>query len=1165
MARPPTGPNPARARSAGGASRAGAADRAVDHGSSGELRAVGPGRPGSVLDLGPGKPLETGVDPRPRRGSNAPVSELDVFGFPVQIGKVQPPLLPAETLDRGRLLDWMSAKIHSRLVLIVADAGYGKTTLLADWSRRTRVRVLWYRLDEADRDWVVFVNHIVAAGREIDPEFAPNTMSLIRELGAGMGDRASIVRSLLAEVRKWVAGGTALLLDDYHIVDDAPDVREIVRELVLRGPERLAVVISTRRTPTLPLARLRALGEVSELTTADLRFDRTEMERLFRDAYRHPLDDDLLDDLARTTEGWAATLRLVETAVRGRPGNEVRAVIRSLSARHGDLHDYLAEEVVGRMPIELQDFLERCSLLQVATPQLAAVAADVSIPDARRLLDITEEAGLLSRRGRTGQAGRLLHPLVRSFLEGRLMEAVGTDGISDIHARIAVAAEHNSWWLASHHYAAAGRSDDVARVLSGSLEAILGSGGAQAAVELMTAGGGDSNEAWRQVLVARRYLDEARFVDGARVASLAWTRYGGDESVDAEWILVTLIASCFAQGDYAGGASWARRLADGPASPLSLAIARAVISLSDSTVDGPLDVTANLVHDTARLASSLGHQHFYGISMLNLAWVDRYRGLAIPVEAHARAAEQALSGTAAGPELTTVHSVLAWSLAHQGRSAEARQQLAVAMATARDSTRFEMLVEVADIVGGYFDPDEEVELLTSAASSTPNSDADQALYALTRAEAEVRCGRVEDARRSVLGAPDRIIAGHPAFSARRALASLLIALVAGDGVAAADVRAARERARLQRAESVLRGFELLDGALAGPESLSLAVRVVADVDRPSLSVYAELLTPRLASLDDRAYLLVGEEARARPTRWRASLRREIKLDDPNAALRAAELLEAVGDARDILLLRQLSKALRGSTHRPDLGRALARRIAPRIWVEDQGRVVIKVGDLEIPGTAVRRKALALLCFLLTRPGLCASRDQVLDALWPDQDPDQSANSLHQSVYFLRRVFEPSYSADLSPGYLNHDPELLWLDPELVDSRSNLCRRLLDTARGAPEPALADALSREYISPFALDFAYEEWASPFRENLHARYLEVLERAIQADVGAGHVDRAIQLSRSLLDVDPSADEVERTLLHLYQAAGAHRAAAEQYAHYADVLRRDLGVEPPDLQDI
>ncbi len=491
------------------------------------------------------------------------MSEQDVFGFPVQIGKVQPPFLHAETLERQRLLGWIAAKIHSRLVLIVADAGHGKTTLLADWSRRTRVRVLWYRLDETDRDWVVFVHHVVAAGREVDPGFAPNTMSLLRELSAGTVDRGAIVRTLLAEIRSWVTGGTALLLDDYQVIDDAPEVREIVRELLVRGPERLTLVLSTRRGPTLPLARLRALGEIAELSTADLRFDREEMERLFRETYRHPLEADLLEDLARTTEGWAATLRLVETAVRGRPRDEIRAVIRGLSGRHGDLHDYLAEEVVGRMPLELQGFLERCALLHVATPQLAAVAADVPVTDARRLLDVTEDAGLLSRRGRTGQAGRLLHPLVRSFLEGRLLEAVGPHGVAEIHARIAATAEANSWWLAGHHYAAAGRSEDVERVLSGSLEEILGSGGAQAAVDLIAAGGVPDQAGWAQALAARSFLREGdigRARDAARRALDASTQ--GDPTISLTVALATLTTVEWNAGNYPSAVESARRLED---------------------------------------------------------------------------------------------------------------------------------------------------------------------------------------------------------------------------------------------------------------------------------------------------------------------------------------------------------------------------------------------------------------------------------------------------------------------------------------------------------------------------------------------------------------------------------------------------------------------------
>ena len=85
--------------------------------------------------------------------------------YPVQISKVQAPPLREETLARDRLLGWLSVKIHRRAVLLTAEAGYGKTTLLADFSRRTRLRVLWFRLDRGDRDWVGFLAYLVAAVR----------------------------------------------------------------------------------------------------------------------------------------------------------------------------------------------------------------------------------------------------------------------------------------------------------------------------------------------------------------------------------------------------------------------------------------------------------------------------------------------------------------------------------------------------------------------------------------------------------------------------------------------------------------------------------------------------------------------------------------------------------------------------------------------------------------------------------------------------------------------------------------------------------------------------------------------------------------------------------------------------------------------------------------
>jgi len=123
-----------------------------------------------------------------------------VSGYPIQPGKVQAPALRDETLARTRLLDWLDVKIHSRVVFVIGDAGYGKTTLLADFARRTRLRTLWYRIDEEDRDWVGFLSHLVASGREHDPGFAPSTSALLRTLEPSGPTREDAIETFLAEI-----------------------------------------------------------------------------------------------------------------------------------------------------------------------------------------------------------------------------------------------------------------------------------------------------------------------------------------------------------------------------------------------------------------------------------------------------------------------------------------------------------------------------------------------------------------------------------------------------------------------------------------------------------------------------------------------------------------------------------------------------------------------------------------------------------------------------------------------------------------------------------------------------------------------------------------------------------------------------------------------------
>ena len=399
-----------------------------------------------------------------------------VNGYPIQAAKVQRPPLRDETLARDRLLDWLGKKVHHRVVLVVAEAGYGKTTLLADFSRRTRMRTLWYRLDEDDRDWISLLNHLVAAGREHDPGFAPTTASMLADSGVPGPSRDAVIRAFVRELPSIAEHGAALILDDFHLVDDAPDVKLVAREIVSHAPERLTIVFSSRRQPTIPIARLRAIGEVAELRTDDLRFDAGEAGQLFAEMYGRPLESDVLRDLTSRTEGWAASLQLVRTAIRDRTPTEIRSFVRTLTGVDNELYDYLAEEVIGELPDDLQRFLMRTSILQIVDPELAAIVTDLEPTRIRALMSDAERLGLLSRRGQVTRDAFRSHPLVRDFLEERLRREVGDDEIGAIHRSTARRTEAIDWRLAGHHYAAADDEADVRRVISGALPRIMGNG-----------------------------------------------------------------------------------------------------------------------------------------------------------------------------------------------------------------------------------------------------------------------------------------------------------------------------------------------------------------------------------------------------------------------------------------------------------------------------------------------------------------------------------------------------------------------------------------------------------------------------------------------------------------------------------------------------------------
>jgi ATP/maltotriose-dependent transcriptional regulator MalT len=324
------------------------------------LVAVGPGLPAPVL-----------------LGSQAGLYAMNPL--PVTGAKIHRPLLRPDVLSRQRLNGWLDEAARGRVVLIIAEAGFGKTTLLADWSRHTERMTAWYRLESDDRDWLTFIRHLVGSGRELHPAFAQETYALLLQLGPGGPTKEDLVTSLAREIPDFASGhpqGFTLILDDYHVVDRSEETDPIVRALLDRTGPGFSLLISSRAAPRLPLSRIRARGGVSRLDGESLCFDVPETDQLFRDAYHQPLAPDVVSDLISRTEGWPALLSLVHTGITRATGTTSRDFIRDLSGAAGDMYDYLAEEVVDQLPHELAEFLTRTSILDEVDVDSSALVVD---------------------------------------------------------------------------------------------------------------------------------------------------------------------------------------------------------------------------------------------------------------------------------------------------------------------------------------------------------------------------------------------------------------------------------------------------------------------------------------------------------------------------------------------------------------------------------------------------------------------------------------------------------------------------------------------------------------------------------------------------------------------------------------------------------------------
>ncbi len=402
---------------------------------------------------------------------------------PILATKLYIPAPRPQVVLRPRLIERLNEGLlgGSKLTLISAPAGFGKTTLVNQWIAGGERAAAWLSLDEGDSDPARFVTYLVAALQTIAARQSP--VSNIGEGLLGMlqspqpPPTESILTALLNEIST-IPGNFVLVLDDYHVIDAKP-VDNALTFLLEHLPPQMHLVIATREDPQLPLSRLRVQGQLTELRATDLRFTAPEAAGFLNQIMGLNLSAENIAALETRTEGWIAGLQLAAISMQGHP--DAADFVKSFTGSHHFVMDYLVEQVLQQQSESVQTFLLRTSILdRLCGPLCDAVLRGDADPhptpraSGQETLEYLEHANLFIVPLDDERRWYRYHHLFADFLQQRLHQSaassIGDEGgsVAEYHSRASQWYEENGLEIeAFHHAVAANDVERAARLVEG--------------------------------------------------------------------------------------------------------------------------------------------------------------------------------------------------------------------------------------------------------------------------------------------------------------------------------------------------------------------------------------------------------------------------------------------------------------------------------------------------------------------------------------------------------------------------------------------------------------------------------------------------------------------------------------------------------------------------
>lgn len=1042
------------------------------------------------------------------------------------------PRVPPEALRRARLVDFLHESVHNKLILLSAAAGYGKTSLLAAFAAETDYPVAWLQVSEADRDLAGLVAHLVGALQARFGAWESGVLKLTAQAGA---TPAALALALAREVEATIDDYFVLVLDDFHLIDPEPAVIAFCDHLLAHLPDQAHLILAGRTLPALRYAGLAARQQMAGLSEENLRFTAGETQSLLQLRNQLDLPAPAAETLVANTEGWITGILLTTHLMwQGLVANLVEA-------RHAEqpLFEYLAAEVLGQQPPAIQQFLLEAAVL----PEMEAEVCNAVLgraDSAEQLRQAQARRLFISAVGADTPAYQF-HHLFRDFLQAQLRAR-------DPNRYRAVQAGAADWY-AAHDMPEAAVTFYVA------------------AGDLTTAG-----------RLAERQA-KAMFLAGRHVTLRRWAEQLSAVAEDIPRVFLFLASADADLGQAARALSNLDQATHGyqrrgdAVGLIEVDLRRCWVYISQGRYDLARPLAVSVVAQPPDLLPVASRA-------LGLRWLGNCQlqsGQPDAAEAALMAARQLLEGTEHAYDLALTLSDLAAVYRQRGKTSHAAHAQQQALAIMRAEGAALPLAQVLNNIGW--------DLHMLGQYETALGTYAEALAWAQRAGSAPTERRIWEGQASLfadLGEPGQAVALYQQALGQAEEAGerdLLVYLACG--LARLDRRVGNYAGALEwlrRAELYLDGHPMVL-PLTNPEGLYGIIQVEMGQTAPGVTALrAVCAAPAInESPMDLAqslfYLAVGEfrlgaiAPAAEALEQAFSVAERIGYDQM--------LLREVPLARDVLEPLRQHPAL-GTRVGALLARAGA-LTAVRGRLIERGLLTTTDDDpAHTPGLEVRTLGVAqvlrdgveisrsewgsqrpreLFFYLMDRMPL--SKETVLAAFWPEMAQSRAQANLYQTLYRLRRALGTEVVV-LAGGECRLAPGLaLPVDAHQFEEQAHLA---LATARSdlrrMGSLATAAALYRgDYLPEVDTD-----WANARRHQLKELHIKVLsEYADELLRFTRYGEARTTLARALLD-EPLRDDLHGRMLMCLAAMGRRYEVVDHYRRYRELLRNELGLDPP-----